>query len=204
MHAGRPHARPTFAFAAALIALCSLFLGACSQHTVPASHALPSATPTPRLSYGSAGSLVRSYSPRELLTLSDLVVVATVVGQRVVQDGVPLPSDVPGVSVSTETDVAVARVVYNPRHLALLPGARLVVHTQGGTVGDMGVRVGDEPTFWDGERVVLFLTAVYGGRYICTNGEQGAVPVQGGMVAKGGAGGPQETEAAFIAELQGK
>jgi hypothetical protein len=153
------------------------------------------------MSYGAAGSLARGYSPRDLLALSDLVVVATVVGQRVVQDGVPLPSDVPGVSVATETDVAVARVVYDPRHLALLPGARLVVHTQGGTIGDMAVGVEDEPRFSVGERVVLFLTAVYGGRYICTNGEQGTVPVQGGMVTT--LGDTKITEAAFIAKLQG-
>jgi hypothetical protein len=173
MHAGRSHVRLLPSFAAALFTLCSLFLGACGQQMAPARHALHAASPTPRLSVSVAGSLAHSYSPRALQARSDLVVVATVVGQRVVQDGAPLLSDVPGVSVATETDVAVARVIYDPQHLVLMTGTPLVVRTQGGTVGDMTVWVEDEPTFSVGERVVLFLTAVSGSRYICTNLEQG-------------------------------
>jgi hypothetical protein len=133
---------------------------------------------------------------------SDLVVVATVESQRVEQDGRSVPSDVPGVSVATETTVAVARVVYDPGHHVPVTGAHLVVRTLGGTVGDMTVSAEDEPTFSVGERVVLFLTAVSGGHYVCINGEQGAAPVQGGMVEM--LGDTPKTEAAFITELQGR
>jgi hypothetical protein len=201
MHAGRSCLRLAPAFAAGLVALFGLLLSASGQHINSAGHALPSATPAPRLSVFVAGSLAYSFSPRELLAHSDLVVVATVVGQRVVPAYGSVTSDSPGVPAETYTTVAVARVVYDPRHRMLVTGALLVVRTQGGTIGDTTVWVEDEPTFSVGERVVLFLTAVYGGKYICTNLEQGAVPVDSGMVTT--LGNTKITEVAFIDELQG-
>lgn len=198
MHAARPRARVSPVFAAALAALAGLVLGACDQRAAQVVQGPPTASPTARTQTVSAASIAFGYSPREMAARSDVVVVATVVGQRVVRDGGTVPSDVPGVSVATETTVAVERVVRDPRQLATGAGARLVVRTLG---ADGGTWVEDEPTFTVGERVVLFLTALGDGRYRCTNLSEGAVPVQGGMVAV-----PPDapkTEAAFIAELQG-
>ena len=186
--------------AAAVMLFAGLVLGACAQAATPTGRAAPTATPTAHTQTSGTGSLAVWYTPRELAQRSDVVVVATVEGQRTVHDGGSVPGDLPGVSVATETTMAVEQVVRDPRHLVTETGARLVVRTAGGRDGDVTVSAEDEPRFTTGERVVLFLTALGDGRYGCANGFEGAVPVQNGMVSFWG--GEPETEEAFLAMLQ--
>jgi hypothetical protein len=183
--------------------LAGLLLGACGQSSASTTgeHGASTATPTAHTQTSGAGSLAVWYTPRELAERSDLVVVATVEGRRVVHDGGSVPGDGPGATVATATTVAVERVVRDPRHLVTVTGARLVVRTQGGPDGNVTVSFEDEPAFTAGERVVLFLTAIGDGRYRCANGFEGALPVRDGMVQV--MYGAPETEEAFLAELQG-
>jgi hypothetical protein len=57
------------------------------------------------------------------------------------------------------------------------PGAAIIVQRQGGTVGDIGMRVSGEPSFVVGETVVLFATRSTGGVLRPVGMSQGALRV---------------------------
>lgn len=126
-------------------------------------------------------SIVEAMSLADLVRASDVVVVARVEGQRARYDE----------HGRIVTDVSVR--IEESMHGRLARSAQATVLRLGGVVGDLGLRVDGEPSYVDGERIVLFArwSGPTGHEVLRPVGmSQGVLPIDeaAGLVRPGGAG----------------
>jgi len=114
------------------------------------------------------------------LTTADLTGHATLVITGTVEGVKSLPPDGRNV-IYSEAEVRVGDTV-----IGAPAGDRVTVRYMGGTYGDLGYVVEDQPTFKAGEQVVLFLAPAAGGAYACPDGVQGKLNVVDGTVLPAG------------------
>lgn len=114
------------------------------------------------------------------LTTEELAAHATLVVAGTVEDVTSYPPDADGI-IFSEAKVLVASTV-----VGSTTEEYVTVRYTGGEYGDLAFVVSVEPTFKEGEEVVLFLAPADGGVYKCPDGVQSKLSVVEGTVLPAG------------------
>ncbi|MBI5641200.1 MAG: hypothetical protein HZA17_12330 [Nitrospirae bacterium] len=140
-------------------------------------------------SWGSASAIMIGLSTEYLTNNSDLVIAGNV-------EHTESYWSADGKTILTKAVVTVTELIRARQSAAYVLPASVVVEYRGGEVGDLGMRVSDEPSFSQGESVILFLksaepqrkiSSLTGSKFTVVGRAQGKYIVsQDGIASKSG------------------